>query len=156
MEKGEVREPMGGNAGLMMRGRGDTADELFTVFDVPVVVSGVFVFLHNLPAEEVGIELAGASLVGRIQVSPAKRPVRAHDPGSRVVVGLPNREDGAGGILQNGHAAGIENVERRGQDRAAQFLGAGRGGVSALHSDVKVPVGGGKAAGELFGTNPAT
>src|SRR5882762_1754838 len=96
---GEVREPMSGNAWLVMRGRRDTADELFAVFDVPVIVGGVFVFLYDLPTKKVGIELPGAGLVGRTQVGPAKRPMRAGDSGSRILVGLPERENGAGGVL---------------------------------------------------------
>src|SRR6266853_2571821 len=86
---GEVREPMRRNASLVMRGRRDATDEVLAVFDVPVIVGGVFIFLYYLPAKEVGIELTRAGLVGRIQVGPAKRPLRASDSGSRILVGLP-------------------------------------------------------------------
>src|SRR5882724_7476464 len=58
-----------------------------------------------------------------------------------MLVGLPEGESRASGVLQDGHAAGIENVEGRGQNRAAKLRGAGGGSVSAFDRDIQIPVG---------------
>src|SRR5262245_42808836 len=143
---------MGGSAGTMVRRRRNATDELFAVFDVPVVVSRSFVFLHQLPTEKIAIKLAGASLVWCIEIAPAERAVGACDADAGVYLRLPNREGGSGGVLQDGHAACISNVKRRSENRAAEFGSARGRGVRALHGDVDTPVGR-HAELALFGTN---
>jgi hypothetical protein len=151
---GEIRQPVGGSPGPVVRRRRNAADELLAVLDVPVIVSGVFGFLHDLPAKEVRIELSGARLVWRTQVRPAERAMRRGDAYARVFLGLPEAESGTGGILHDGHAAGIENVEGRSKYSAAKLPGAGSGEVRAFDRDVELPMGR-NTVGELFGTKRA-
>src|SRR5580704_2237311 len=80
--------------------------------------------------------------------------MRSGDASAGVPVGLPETEDGSGGILHNRHAAGIENIEGRSEDGAAEFCGASCGSVRAIDGDVELPVGR-NAVGELFGTKGA-
>jgi hypothetical protein len=148
---GEVREPVRGSAGLAVGSRRDSADELLAILDVPVIVSGVFVLLHDVPAKEVGIELTGARLIGRAQVRPAESAVRSGDACAGIFVGLPQGEYRAGGILQDGHATGIENIRGRSQNLAAKLFGAGGSGVGAFDGDVQIPVWR-NAVGEFVGT----
>jgi hypothetical protein len=137
---GEVGEPMSRGSRLAVRGGRNAADKLFTVLNVPIVVCGVFVFLHDAPAEKCGVEVSGAGLVGRAEVGPAEGAVRAGNSGARISLGLPEREHGAGGVLQDGHASGIHDVEGRSQNCASEFGGAGGGGVGVLNGDVEIPV----------------
>ncbi len=93
-----------------------------------------------MPAEKCRIELSGAGLIGRAEVGPAEGAVRAGNSGAGISLGLPEGEHGAGGVLQDGHASGIENVKGRSQNCAAKFFGAGGRGVGVLHGDVEIPV----------------
>src|SRR5260370_31030116 len=77
--------------------------------------------------------------------------MRSVDSDAGVFGGLPETEDGFGGVLHNSHAARIENVEWRSQDGTAKLGGAGGGGVGAIDGDVELPVRR-NALGELFGT----
>src|SRR5437588_671199 len=125
---------------LPICGRRNAPDELLAILDVPVVVSGVFVFFHYLPAKEVRIELPCTRLIRRVQVCPAQRPVQTCDSGSHVLLRLPKRELRAGGILQVGHPASIENIKRRRQNLATEPRGLGGSRVGAFDGDVKIPV----------------
>src|SRR5713226_3433144 len=136
----EIGRPMGRNSRLVIGARRNAPDEFLAILDMPVIVSGVFVFLHHFPAEEFGIKLAGACLVRCTQVSPAECAVHARDSSSHVFVGLPDGENRSCRVLEIRHAAGIENVKRRSQHLAAELAGSVGGVVGALNGDVKVPM----------------
>src|ERR1700739_2534895 len=102
---------MCGNTGLAVGGGWNSADKLFAILDVPVIVRRVLVFLHDLPAEKCGVELSGAGLIGRAEVAPAEGAGRAGNSSAGISLGLPEGEHGAGGVLQHGHASGIHDVE---------------------------------------------
>src|SRR6266581_2843383 len=137
---GEIGRPMGRNSRLAMRGGRNAPDEFLAILDMPVVVGGVLVFFHHLPAEQIGIKLTGPRLVRCTQVSPAERAVHARDSSSHMFVGLPDGESRPCGILEACHAAGIENVERASQHLAAELAGTVGGGVGALYADVEIPM----------------
>src|SRR5262249_413572 len=135
-----VCKPMGGSAGPKIRGGRNAPDELLAVLDVPVVVSWVFVLPQDLPAEKTRVELAGASLVGRVEIAPAERAGGSRDAGAGIYGCLPDGKCSSGGVLNDGHAAGISDVKRSSEDLAAE-LGRTRGrGVCVLHGDVHAPV----------------
>src|SRR5713101_3905163 len=136
----EIGRPMGRNSRLVIGARRNAPDEFLAILYMPVVVSGVLVFLHHLPAEQIGIKLAGPRLVRRTQVSPAERAVHARDSSSHMFVGLPDGETRPCGVLEICHAAGIENVERRGQHLAAELACTVSGVIGALDADVQVPM----------------
>jgi hypothetical protein len=71
-----------------------------------------------------------------------------------MLVRLPQRKRGAGRILRDGHAAGIEDIKGRGQNLAPKLLGAGGSGVGAFDGDIQIPVRR-DAPGELVGTKLA-
>src|SRR5215470_1307898 len=131
---------MGRTRAKVHNGR-DAADELFAVFDVPVVVSRVFVFLHYLPAEKSGIKRSDVIAVGGVEIGPAQSAVRASYAGARIDVRLPIGESGSAGVPQNGHASGIAHVKGRSENGTAEFSGACGRGVRILYGDVKTPVG---------------
>jgi hypothetical protein len=58
--------------------------------------------------------------------------MRAGDAGTGILAGLPDAECGAGGILNDSHATGIEHVEWLRQDGPAEFRGAGGGDVGII------------------------
>jgi hypothetical protein len=95
---------------LMFTGR-NAPDELLTIFDVPAIVSGVFSFLHDLPAKEIGIELPWTRRAYLGRPSRAYRPTCDSDSG--ILLCLPKREGCAGGILDDGHPASIDNIKWR-------------------------------------------
>src|SRR5713226_2757314 len=136
----EIRQPMRRDSRLAMRGGRNAPDEFLAILYMPVIVSGVFVFLHHLPAEEFGIKLARPRLVRCAQVSPAECAVHARDSSSHMFVGLPDGENRPCRVLEICHAAGIENVERRGQHLAAELAGSVGGVIGALDADVQVPM----------------
>src|SRR5262249_32180808 len=140
IRNGEVGEPMGRNARLMVGSGRDAANELLAVFDVPVVVGGVLVFLHDMPAEKARIEVSGAGLIGRAEVGPAERARRASDSGAGIPLALPDGKNRARGILEDGHATGITNVEGGRQDRAAKIGSASGAGFGAFHRNIEIPV----------------
>src|SRR5690242_14243280 len=72
-----------------------------------------------------------------------------------MLVGLPEADARASWVLQHGHASGIKNVERRGQNPAAQLRAASGGSVGAFDGNVQVPVGR-NAVRELVGAKCAT
>src|SRR5215472_17175463 len=96
---GKVWQPMSGSTSLVVGSGGNAANELLAVLDVPVIVGGIFVFLHHLPAKQIGIELSRARLIGSRQVGPAQCPVGGRDSGSEMVDGLPERKSRASGVL---------------------------------------------------------
>ena len=57
-----------------------------------------------------------------------------------LTIGLPEREHGALGILNNGHAAGFHDVEWRGNHLAAECGSFGRGLIRVCDGEVGIPV----------------
>src|SRR5438477_3850968 len=80
--------------------------------------------------------------------------MRRGDAYAGVLVRLPETESGVGRILHNGHAASVKNIKGRREEFAAELLGARRGRVNVLDSDVQIPVRG-HAAGSLVGAKSA-
>src|SRR5215468_2835005 len=148
----EVWQPIGGSAGAVVRSGRNAADVLLAVLDVPVVVCRLFVFLLYLPSEKIGIKLAGASLVRRVEVAPAERAVLARDANAGIPVRLPNRKGGAVGILHDGRPAGVSHIEGCRENRTAHFGGPRGRSVRTSHRDVEAPVGR-HAVLQLFGSN---
>src|ERR1022692_3429521 len=83
---------------------------LFAVLDMQVA-GFIFWVGKYLPSKKAGVKIGGTFWIGRAQIGPAERAVDLGNSDSGVLVGLPGAENGAGGILNNGHAARVHNVE---------------------------------------------
>src|SRR5712692_186426 len=136
----EIGRPMGRNSRLVIGARRNAPDEFLAVLDMPVVVSGVLLFLNYRTAEEFGIKLPDACLVRCTQDRTAESAVHARDSSSHMFLGLPDGENRPCGVLEIRHATGIENVECGGQHLAAELAGSVGVVVGALDGDVKVPM----------------
>src|SRR5262245_56714324 len=64
----------------------------------------------------------------------------ARDSGARISIGLPDSKNRARGILKDGRASGVANVECGHQNSAAQIGSASGAGVGAFYGDVQIPV----------------
>jgi len=111
--------------------RSEATDMCFAVLDQQI--SGGLRL--ELPAEQPAIKLASTCDIGSDEIGPAQRAVLARDADALARLRLPDAEPGAGGVLHHGHAAGIENIERRLEHGGAQLRGA-RGGIVGVRHRV--------------------
>ena len=92
-------------------------------------------------AQQLRIERGGGvGIVGQ-QFAPVDRVRLGLDPGPDVLLGLPERHVRARGVADDAHAPGVEDVEGRRPNGAAQTGNARRDGVHVVHGDVDHPVG---------------
>ncbi len=74
----EVCHPVGRHSGLAVLCGRYASDEVLAVLDVQVA-RGIFRVGKDLPSEEAGVKIGRALLIGRAEVSPAKRAVDLGD-----------------------------------------------------------------------------
>src|ERR1035441_3195755 len=136
----EIRQPMRRRPKLTMRRRRNASYKMLAVLDVQIVMLGILVVAHDLPAEKVAVELAGALRVGRAQIGPAKRAINVRNAGALVLFWLPHAEHRSREILQHCHAAGSEDIEGVLKHRAAKVSSPFGRIIGAADHDVQHPV----------------
>src|SRR6202521_5937292 len=117
----------------------NASDKMLAVLDMQIA-GRIFWVRDQLPSEKAGVKVGGTFWVGRAQIGPAERAGDLGDSDSGALVGLPDAENRAGGILDDRHAASVHDVKSWGKNLAAELLRLGDGCVNVFHCDVDHPV----------------
>src|SRR5206468_9084644 len=128
----------GRRAGLRLR---DAAVRALAVADH--VVGGALAGVHRLrgPAEQLAVERPSGVDVRRLELVPGQAARLVHASGADRLGRLPDAQGGAGPILHERHAPGLQDVEGLLDQAGAQFLRLRRRLVGARDGDIAVPVG---------------
>src|SRR5262249_1829135 len=106
---------------LVLRGE-YSSNEVVTILDVSVPGMRIVILVRqHLPSKQVGIEFSSPLRIPGAEVRPAKRAVYVLDSDSVAFLRLPNRKDGAGGVLNHRHSSQRSHIKRLSADLAAKL-----------------------------------
>src|SRR5256886_1477743 len=137
----EVNHPVGRDLGRHHRVHVHAAGDALSVELKLCVVAQTFAHRTHLlgPAEHLGVEILGGVEVSRVELGPSVRIRLAHHFGTVHLTGLPGRDEGATRILEDRHAAGLQDVERRRDHLAAGRLHLLGERIDVAAADVQAP-----------------
>ena len=97
--------------------------------------------LAGLPAEDADVERQRRVLAAALQLVPAERARLVDELRALVLARLPDADDGAVGVDEDGHAAGLHDVDRRHRDLPAGLGRLRDGRVRVVDGEVRAPDG---------------
>ena len=136
----EDRRPVGRHRAHLGSQLDHSGDAAAVDLQDAVDLAAAHVGFADVVAENVSVEGGRALGVGGQVLVPHERAGLGRELGADVLLRLPDAEDGAGRILREHHAAGVEDVHRRHEEGAAGVGDARCGGVDVVGRDVGRPV----------------